>query len=397
MNEETLGWFHCGRCGQLFRSPLADEGRVCLKCGQYPSTFVETQQPSRTNPPIQAALPEARPRTSSDESVLPQKRSVRKRKGDFLMFKIIGAWLVFVLLLALVAHYFWKEDDRLGMQVRAPLIAPSELGDEDRAILEEAMPLCSQCFGGFLASGTPEERNQFVWKPISVAGKMARFYSMNPLSQVNPSDVKNLERKLLRLESGLSIVSTWEVVDGRRLDAVFHKEDGEWRLDWEQFVRYGEMPWPLFLAGSGGDSGEFRLMARMKMSDVKPMSGQLSIVLYSPRFGYPGDPGNASSEFLVPRDSEDGRLLAAAFNARKAGRSPFDGAVNNADPEEMIRVRVRIKRNEETNGRGFVLEKVLACHWLSISEPGVVPLSSEQVRQEEEALRDSGQPLKPSE
>lgn len=337
-------------------------------------------------------MPEKSTSAGVVEPGLPQKRSVRKRRENPIVFKIVVAWLLLVMLFALAARHFWKEDDRLGKQVRAPILLPNELGDEERAILEDALPQCSQSLGGFLASSAPEQRNQYVWRPIRVAGKMARFYAMNPLLQVTPTDVKIIGRRLLKLETGLAIVSEWEVVDGRKLDAVFLKEDGEWRLDWEQFIRYGDQPWPLFLAGNGSEVGEFRLMARLKQSDEKLRSDQLSIVLYSPRFGYPWDPGNASSEFLIPRSSEDGRLLAAAFHARKAGKSPFDGSIRNFDPEEMIRIRARIRRQADNKGRVFTIEKVIACHWLAIDEPGVMPLSEEQAAKEEESIQNPVQP-----
>ncbi len=397
MNEEALGWFHCGRCGHLFQSPLDDDGRICEKCGQNPSTFGEAPQPTKAVHPTQSPQPENSPSPGVVESALPQKRSVRKRRENPLVFKIVVAWLVLVMLFALAARHFWKEDDRLGTQVRAPINPPNELGDEERAILEDALPQCSQSLGGFLASSAPEQRNQYVWRPISVAGKMARFYAMNPLLQVTPTDVKIIERRLLKLETGLAIVSEWEVVDGRKLDAVFHKEDGEWRLDWEQFVRNGDQPWPLFLAGNGGEVGEFRLMARLKLNDEKLRSDQLSLVLYSPRFGYPWDPGNASPEFLIPRSSDNGRLLAAAFNARKSGKSPFDGSIKNFDPEEMIRIRVRIRRQADNKGRVFTIEKVIACHWLAIDEPGLAPLSEEQAAEEEAAIKNPVQPPLPEE
>jgi len=374
----------------LFQAPLDAKDRTCSSCGRDPSTFGE--KTAKSGPTGYAPLAERRASTA-EEGPLPQKRAIRKRRPSSLIYKILAGWLVFILLLIFLAKRLSQDDEKLGMQVRnSQVVKNGPLGDEELAILDEAMPQCARCLGGFLGSGTPEERNQFVWKPISVAGKMARFYGMNPLSQVNPTDVKNTAKRLLQLETGPAIITEWEVVDGRKLDAVFYKEDGEWRLDWEQFVRYGELPWPLFLAGSGGATGEFRVMARSKRVDEKSSGNLLSIVLYSPRFGYPGDPGNASPEFLVPRDSEDGRLLAAAFRAERGGKSPFDGALAAGDPDGMIRLRVRVKRTDSEKGRVLTLERVIACHWLANDEPGLAPLSEQQVLDDEATLRDTDQP-----
>lgn len=390
MNEETAKWFHCGRCGHLFQSTLHAESRRCSACGRDPSTFHDS--PPRSGPAGLTPLP-ARPISDSEESSLPQKRTVRKRRGNSKVFKIVLAWLVLVILFAVMGKKYAQQDDQLGNQVRTSLIENVVANNADSEILTASMPECANCLSGFLSSGTPEERNQYVSNPINLAGKMARFDSMNPLMLVNPADVKINSQRLIILETGPAIATTWDVADGRKLDAVFYKEDGEWRLDWEQFVHFSEVPWPLFLAGSGRESEEFRLMARLKSVDEKSADSQLSLVLYNPRFGYPNDPTSTTPGFSIRRNSDDGRLLIAAFHARRTGKSPFDGALATADPEGMIRLRVRVKRSEEQKGRSFVIEKVIACHWLSTNQPGLNPLSPQQI--EEEHIESQLQPSKP--
>ncbi len=392
MNEEKPGWFHCGRCGHLFQAKLGDGRRLCTECGKDPSTFGES-------------APKAAPRQSAaggvhgkaiKEEVSPQTRTVRKRRENHTVLKIIGGWLIFVVFIVIYGTRMWSEENKLGQQVRTPELKLDGLDNETAAILDEALPHCGSSLGRFLASGTPEERNQYISKPINLAGKMARFYSMNPLLQINPKDISNAQRSLLKVPSGPAVATVWNVVDGQKLDAVFFKEDGEWRLDWEQFVRYCDVPWPLFLAGSGNETAEFRLLARLKKGDEPAFGSHLNVVLYSARIGYPGDPTSPSPEFMVRRDSSEGRLLAAAFRARKAGKSPYDGGLSNGDPEEMIRVRVHIRRTVNEKGREFSIERVDACHWLSIDEPGIVPLSTEQLEEEDSAIRDKDHLIKPT-
>ena len=325
-----------------------------------------------------------------------QTRTVRKPRENHMVMKILMGWLILVGLIVIIGTRMWSEENKLGQQVRTPLLNLSGLDNESAAILEEAMPLCGTAFGGFLMSGTPEERNQYISKPISLAGKMARFYSMNPLLQINPKDVTTAERRLFKLPNCSAVATVWNVADGQKLDAVFLKEEGEWRLDWEQFVRYCDVPWPLFLAGNGNETAEFRLLARLKKGDETAFGSHLNVVFYSARIGYPADPSNPSPEFLVRRDSLEGRLLAAAFRARKAGKSPYDGALANGDPEEMIRVRVHVRRTVSEKGREFSIESVDACHWLSINEPGIVPLSIEQLEEEDSASRDKDHLIKPT-
>lgn len=339
----------------------------------------------------------ASPQASPQESVpSPQTRTVRKRRANHTVTKIIIGWLVVAGLILVVGSRMWSEENKLGQQVRTAQISVGVQDNEAAAILEEVMPLCANSLGGFLSSGTPETRNQFISKPISLAGKMARFYGMNPLLQINPKDVTCVERRLLKLPSGPAVVSVWNVLDGQKLDTVFVKEDGEWRLDWEHFVRYCDVPWPLFLAGSGNETGEFRLLARLKQSDESALGSHLNLVLYSARIGYPADASSPSPEFIIRRDSPEGRLLAAAFRARKAGKSPYDGEVAHGDPEEMIRVRVHVRRTVDDKGRHFSIESVDACHWLSTDEPGIVPLSMEQLQEEDSVSRDKDHLTKPT-
>jgi hypothetical protein len=40
------------------------------------------------------------------------------------------------------------------------------------------------------------------------------------------------------------------------------------------------------------------------------------------------------------------------------------------EPENLVRVRVRIKRGVFAGARSFELEKVMACHWIGADDPG---------------------------
>jgi hypothetical protein len=94
-------------------------------------------------------------------------------------------------------------------------------------------------------------------------------------------------------------------------------------------------------------------------------------VLYAPRFGFTTEPGFQSPEFLIKRDTKNGRLLDAAFKLERENKRVFGGKFPNNNPEGFIRVRVKVRRLEENLERGFELEEVVACHWYSVEAPGV--------------------------
>ncbi|MEO7101419.1 MAG: hypothetical protein ABI162_18860 [Luteolibacter sp.] len=355
----------------MFQSSIGDiDSRVCTECGRDPSLGVEAISSDRkTVSPATAEEFEAQSELAAER----EKHSLRNRKRGYLMPKLFLGWSVFLILIVLCARRLWNETPREPINPVATSPSKTQRTEEEIAFLNEAAPLCNQTLSGFLNATTPEERNQFVLAPITTASRMARFYGLNPLAKIDPSKLSLSQSAELDLPSGKAVETFWKSSDDRQFDAVFVKEGGEWRLDWDHFVRFSDYPWALFQAGSGDPQGEFRLFARERLAEERKNQDTISIVLYAPRFGSITETGSQSPEFLVKRDSEDGRLLDAAFKLAKKGERVFGVKVSNTDPEGLIRVRVKIRRIEENRERHFELEKVVACHWYSIDDPDVKP------------------------
>jgi hypothetical protein len=303
-----------------------------------------------------------------------EKRSSRTRKNPHIMLKLIGGWLVVIVLILVGARHLWPEEKR--QSTTASAAAASAGDEEDSAFLKDSIPECMASFSGFLAAGTPEGRNQFVLSPISTASRMDRFYSLNPSMNIDPTSLELAGRSVVQLPDAKAIATLWKSNDGKQYDAVFLEEKGEWRLDWDQFARYSDYPWSLFLAGTGPSEGEFRLLARERLADERKDAESISLMLYAPRFGEPGETGFQSPEFLVPKTSPDGRLLDAAFKLARSGGQVFSPKIPNVNPDGMIRVRLAVRRIETEMERKFEITRVIACHWYSVDEPGVVPAPS---------------------
>jgi hypothetical protein len=307
----------------------------------------------------------------TDPSPAREKMSVRKRRTDYFMVKLVAAWMLCLLLIIVVAKRYWGGRSQNPKPFVSQVEVKKVISTEDIILLEKSVPQCSFSFTNFLASGTPEARSQFVINPIDTVALMSRFNSMNPLFSIDPKTLTLRANEVLHLPTGRAIETLWSTADDRVLDAVFMEEKGDWRLDWAHFIRYSDYPWPLFLAGSGDGHGEFRLLARERLAEERKNSDNISIVLYAPRFGVPNDAGFVSPEFLVSRNSKNGRLLDAAFKLEKSRNRVFDVKMPTIDPEGLARVRVKISRTGEANERHFELVDVVACHWYSIDAPGV--------------------------
>jgi hypothetical protein len=167
-----------------------------------------------------------------------------------------------------------------------------------------------------------------------------------------------------------AVEGVWMNQDGRCFDALFRKGQDAWLIDWEHFVRYNDTPFPIFLSDDGYAEGEFRLLARERLAEERKDLATISIVFYAPVFGRPAETGPPSPEFLIQRDSREGKLLEAAFAAVKNKNRPFNAKPLNLDPEGMIRVRVKIRRSGEMDARAFEIVELKACHWYSSDLPG---------------------------
>ena len=368
MSDSNLFWFHCGRCGSLFQSPPGEpEGRLCPNCGADPSTGIST-----TPPPATTVEEQPDPSNNQEESGNRGKRTMRKRKNRHLMLKLFLGWSLVLALIVIGARRMWPEAPPESQSNSAARKddAPAMSG-EDVLLFQNAGPKCGEALAQFLTAGTPEMRNQFVLSPVTTASRMAHFYSLNPIPGIDPASLELTASGLLNLPGGKGFEAHWKSDEGKVIDAVFRQENGEWRLDWEHFARYSDYPWPLFLAGTGPDEGEFRLLARERLAEERKGEQTISLVLYAPRFSHPGETGSQSPEFLVSRNHRDGQLLDAAFKLARSGGRVFGGKLPNLDPEDMIRVRVKVRRSEGELGRVFEITSVIACHWLSLDDPGV--------------------------
>ena len=117
MSEDNNFWFHCGRCGSLFRSRPGDlENRLCSKCGFDPSHgMIES--------PVEAA-----PVQAPDLKDPRAKRSVKKRKNNYFMLKLIAGWSVVLALIVFGARKMWPNHAPAQSSVSATAPGPRFTG-----------------------------------------------------------------------------------------------------------------------------------------------------------------------------------------------------------------------------------------------------------------------------
>ena len=387
MTEEDKAWYHCGRCGSLFRSPPGDPNeRVCSYCGRDPSLGLEPAA-TRGDPEAQAKAP-SEPAPQPDRTN--DRSGARQPKSNRMVAKLVIGWIVVMVLVVIGVRVFSPETTNSGSSnSRLETDVKGTSGDETVVNLEKAMPFCRKALFDFLGASSSEERNQYVLDPVNTAGRMARFYDLNPMTRVDlgtPQPTADPTHRtappptaatLLKLPGGPAVEGRWEGSDGSVVDCVFVRQNDGWRLDWDHFARYQQYPWAPYLAGEGPDECEFRLLVRRRLARDANDSNQMDLVFYPPRFGRPESITAPSIEVIIERDSENGKLLTAGFKQRESGVARFGSTLRDLDPEGLLRVRVKLRRlpanAEGTLEKRFELITVLACHWLATDDPGVAP------------------------
>jgi hypothetical protein len=360
--------------------------RRCPHCGADPSLGLQDRAASKL-PEAGSDVVRGMSAAAGTESVSPGGPTVhtglhrrRTSSGAQRLVVFITLWIVVLGVFAVVMKVL---NDRREREEEVRLKAYREGRSEtsqglrmsgrvrDQEFIEEVFPSCSDAFNRFLQSTTAEVRMQWVHRSGEFAGEITRFYQSN--LPYRPESMPTHDYiGVIETPAGPIIESLWNDADGRQLEAHFLDDGGGWQLDWKSFVRFSETPWVMFVAGGGDDVQEFRLLARERLADERRLEPSISVVLHPPRFGVPEEPGPASREFEVPRLSDNGKKLEALFDLKREGKAPFGARLPSRDPDEMIRVRLQVRRvDDETSRRKFEIEEVLAGHWLGIDDPGI--------------------------
>ena len=365
-------WYHCGRCGSLFEAAFGyDEARVCGVCEKTPRTVVwpaGEKSGKDTNPDQKAFSKQPEAMVEEDG-----RRAVKKKRKGSVMMKVVIVWTFLMLLAVWLRHHYTKTTtEKEKLELVALRMTKGTLADENIALLNKALPDCHRALGGFLSAGTPEGRNQFVVNPIETAGKMAIFYRFNPFPKVDVNNLQRTGQEVIKVGDTWMLLTRWKEKDGVEFDAIFRRDSGTWRLDWNHFSQYSQYPWTLFLAGEGAAEAEFRLRARQKLSesDSERIGSRIIFKMFAPVFGKADEAGMESPDFVIDRQSDEGLLIRAALAGRADGKRPFGQTMQPLESTSDIRLHVRVKRTEFGGKRAFILEKVIACHWIDSEQIG---------------------------
>jgi hypothetical protein len=137
----------------------------------------------------------------------------------------------------------------IGLKTRVFDSGPRTPDEPDEVTIKmEMIAVLEDVLRRFLAEPTIEGKLRFVRSPDVTRNNMIEYFS-------RPEAVHDL--KLADAPVGIDFIErdgqefvgiVVSLNDLSHRGAIFEEVDGEWLLDWESFVGYGDMPWQTFLA-----------------------------------------------------------------------------------------------------------------------------------------------------
>ncbi|MEK7953536.1 FmdB family zinc ribbon protein [Luteolibacter soli] len=360
MSDIPGAWFHCSRCGALFRGTAdADQRGACPECGGDPVAGTEaTEAPG----PVLIRRKVRKPKERSGSS---SSRSKHNREGQ----KKARALAIFVVVWAVVlgtAAIWLKGKSPDASEATSVLDAQAVGGQamEDSRLLQDQIQNCARRLEQFVGAGDIGGRSPHVLRAKEILPEMAAALKYEPILSSDASFTLPFYQ-VIHTPAGRAIETMWKEDDGKFLEAVFFEEEGEWKIDWHAFSRASSEPWPQFVSGKGKGEGVFRVLARERVGANGRDPEFIGLVLYAPRPGRPGEAFSPSPEIRVTRASDMGRAIEEAFTTRAKNLGPFGSGVVKYDPGEMIRLHVRVTR-EGAEERTFKITDLLATHWMEL-------------------------------
>lgn len=278
----------------------------------------------------------------------------------------VAIWMGLVVLLVLKMKGKGSESPAPAPGYVEKTVEPKQ---EDLQLLTQKLQEGARHFQEFMAASDAPSRALHVISPDKALLRMVHYYSAYPAAPYIGA-VEIRFQHVIHTFGGPAIETGWVLDDDQQVEAVFFDDRGEWKLDWDAHIRFNTESWALFLSAQGPSEGVFRVLARERIGADGKNDEFIGLVLGIPRLGHPEEIVSSSPEIKVKRASEMGRRIEEAFKAREEGKGAYGSIAVQTDPNEMIRLRVRIVR-EEGEERSYKITELLGTHWMEIEEPVV--------------------------
>lgn len=358
MAENTYYLHHCERCSAVFSAPSKGGVKiVCSACGESPaleaSPFVAR---AKAETVVDSDQLHGVPGKDLADFVSMQKARRRKQ-----MRMALCLWCFLLVSVPVTLFYF-------NTQRVDSLADKAKLGAGKEAARIEAYQSVSDAlvvFDKYMQADDAIEGSAFVVGGVRQIIKM-REDSENLAAVRLKADAQLLEARYKPVGEYPRVEGELEDPSGKKFEIVLWKVKGEWKVDWEQCVRYSDVNLEAFLAAKElGRSAEFRLLVRRRYSaSVKP--GQdLQLLFYQPG-AVVGERSVESPQVDLTSQEPLHRILSEQFEALKIRQKDTDQLIAQDDGPGLLRVRARLSFVAGSEGQPVLqLDAVDAFHWMA--------------------------------
>lgn len=245
-------------------------------------------------------------------------------------------------------------------------LLPVPVLERNRMINESLKSLDS-----FIRSVSIADKATATSSPLDNIGKMTSYYNSNAM-EVLPGRPSLQALALLNVDGRNFFVLTVSMAgDGGRSEiweVVFTKnEEGEWMLDWPQFVRYQGATWKDFVSGDGPDEAEFRLW--VSRESALDSEDEYCLKFYEPAKNGRSELGISCPDVMVRKDSKLGKEIYRMLKINELQPEAYKNVFSLNPGKGYMRIRAVLakKQNPETKKWAYSLKKIIGEGWFSPS------------------------------
>lgn len=299
----------------------------------------------------------------------PMERRRRKKKRSRPAFSVRAIILMSVAWIGIVGLIFFvviKFQQQLGGGDELSKTLEQRLSGEEKAFFRAEYPAIQKQLVAFLRSDTPELKTDYSLK-IPRLGRMMRRYYIDQSDETFPPTMQKapLFWNVAFEESPGFVEVVFDAGGKDFIEAVFVKEDNDWLLDWEHFVRYSTQNWTLFHRRAGNDQeGTFRVYVEKVSESQQKEAPWVKIRLYGAHTEERRRKTEASEVIMIEGDDPLARKVDHLFIDRD-GESAGFSKLWKRDPKELRRATLKLAwvSDAATGEDSLVLKEILSHHW----------------------------------
>ena len=233
--------------------------------------------------------------------------------------RFLAGLLLFIIVGGVVAwRYFGSfagRDSTSAGGAKSAALSTSERVERGRAAVKE-----------FLAAQTIEARLPYVLDPGRTVERMRQFY--DTMQGRNPATVEWEVGEPVPGEHGAWLPFTFKDTAGRKVTVVMGEDDSGCRIDWENFVAFGEAPWQEYCRTRPSTPKSLRVRLRRvekyegtyakenwQSYEIEHRSGPPALLGYASRTGRTGQ----ALDELVSGEGWQAALVYLRFDAGASG------------------------------------------------------------------------------